>query len=108
MHHLVPNFDNATDEINRKITNTEDRPFAMRLQLVAQGHSHPRKEFIHGERFRHIIVGAKIKGLYLACLITAARKRNHGNGLVTASDHWEQIIPFYIWKAEIKNDDVGG
>jgi hypothetical protein len=46
----------------------------MRLQLVAQGRSDPGKEFIHAERFRHVIVGAKVKGLHLARLITAARK----------------------------------
>src|SRR5215472_17515899 len=79
----------------------------MRLQLVAQGGSHPGNEFIHAERFRHVIVGAKIEGFHLARLITAARKHNYWDSLVAASDHSEQFVPLYIRKSEIKNDHVG-
>src|SRR5215472_1990946 len=79
----------------------------MRLQLVAQGRSHPGNEFIHAERFRDVIVGAKIKGLHLARLIAAARKHNYWDSLVAASYHSEQFVPLYIWKPEIKNDHVG-
>src|SRR5262249_10048596 len=79
----------------------------MRLELMAQRRSHPGKEFIHAERFGHIIVSAKIKGLHLAGLITTARKHNHRDSFVSPSDHPKKLMPWYIWKAEIENDDVG-
>src|SRR3954447_13589273 len=69
---LIAHCHEAACDIDRELTNADQRALAFGLDLMAQGGPHAREELVHPERLRHEVVRTQIERLNLARLITPA------------------------------------
>ena len=107
LYFLVAQLDDAPHEINRQITDTENRPLALGLQLVTKRCPHAREKLIHAEGLGHVVVGPEIERLDLAGFVTPARQHHDRHALVARPHHSQQIEPLHVGQPQIENDEVG-
>ena len=101
-----PTLDDTANQVDGEVADPEDRPLALRLQLVTQCRAYPGQKFVHPERLGDIIVGAAIERLDFAGLVAAAGQDHDGNGLVAGANGPQQLVALHIRQAEIENDQI--
>jgi hypothetical protein len=74
---------------------------------VAQRRAHARKQLVHAERLRHVIIGPQIEGGNLAGLVAAAREHDDRQAAVQVTDPPQQLQPIDVRQTEIEDDEVG-
>jgi hypothetical protein len=68
---FVTDLDGSTDEIDREVTDTEDGPLTVGLELVTNGRSHSGKQLVHPEGLGDVVVCTGVERLDLAGLVAA-------------------------------------
>src|SRR3974390_608465 len=106
LHLLITDFDDASDQIDRKITDSENRTFSVDLQLVSQSGSHTSQKFIHAEWLADVVIGAKIKCLDFPSFVPPAGQYDNRYVLVLATDRSPKLEPPNIRDDQIEDDQV--
>jgi hypothetical protein len=71
---------------------------------MSQRRPNSREQFVRSERFRHVIVGTKIKRLHLAGFVATARQHNDRDAFVAAANHAQQFVALDVRQTKVEND----
>src|SRR6266478_10073304 len=103
---LIADLDDAPYEINREIADTKNRTFSLNVKLVPKCGAHPRKEFIHAERLRHVVIGSEIECVDFHGLIATARQNHDRYAFVACADRPQQVEALDVRQSEIENNQI--
>src|SRR5665213_2439071 len=105
-HLGATHLDDAPHKVDRQIADTEYRPLAVDLKLMAHRGAHAGEQLLHAEGLGNVIVCAEVERSDLGALVPPAGKHDDGDALVAPADHAQELKALYVREAEIENDHI--